>query len=88
MKPRNVAAEENTSELVVGFDLELDEVLRKVLQMLLKEYSLSSNQILTPSSELQRLGVHRLVEEHLRRYSRRQPADAPGSSKKGTIRAP
>ena len=54
-----------------GFDPELDAVLKKVLQIIFKEHPLSPNQILMLSSELQRLGVHRLVQEHLRKYQRR-----------------
>lgn len=55
-----------------GFDPELDQALKKVLQVIYKEHPLSPNQILVLSSELQRLGVHRLVQEHLRKYQQRQ----------------
>ena len=55
-----------------GFDPELDAALKKVLQVIYKEHPLSPNQILVLSSELQRLGVHRLVQEHLRKYQQRQ----------------
>ena len=55
----------------IGFDPELDAALKKVLQVIYKEHPLSPNQILVLSSELQRLGVHRLVEEHLRKYRQR-----------------
>ena len=61
-----------TSEPVSGFDPELDKVLKKVLQIIYKDHPLSPNQILVLSSELQRLGVHRLVQEHLRKYQQRQ----------------
>ncbi len=44
--------------------------------MIYKDHPLSPNQILVLASELQRLGVHRLVEEHIRKYSQRQPAAA------------
>ncbi|MDH3522612.1 MAG: hypothetical protein OES32_03415 [Acidobacteriota bacterium] len=57
----------------VGFDPELDAALKKVLQVIHKDHPLSPNQILVLASELQRLGVHRLVEEHIRKYSQRQP---------------
>jgi len=60
------------SEPVSGFDPELDKVLKKVLQIIYKDHPLSPNQILVLSSELQRLGVHRLVQEHLRKYQQRQ----------------
>ena len=56
----------------VGFDPELDAALKKVLQIIYKDHPLSPNQIMVLSSELQRLGVHRLVEEHLRMYRQRQ----------------
>ncbi len=60
------------SEPAPGFDPELDAALKKVLAVIYKEHPLSPNQILVLASELQRLGVHRLVEEHLRKYSLRQ----------------
>ena len=59
-------------EPITGFDPELDKVLKKVLQIIYKDHPLSPNQILVLSSELQRLGVHRLVQEHLRKYQQRQ----------------
>ena len=61
-----------TPEPSSGFDPELDTVLKKVLQIIYKDHPLSPNQILVLSSELQRLGVHRLVQEHLRKYQQRQ----------------
>jgi hypothetical protein len=63
-----------SEELRAGFDPELDEALKKVLAVIYKEHPLSPNQILVLASELQRLGVHRLVEEHIRKFSQRQPA--------------
>lgn len=57
-----------------GFDPELDEALRKVLAVIYKEHPLNPNQILVLASELQRLGVHRLVEEHIRKFTYRQPS--------------
>jgi hypothetical protein len=36
-----------------------------------KEHPLRANQILVLAAELQRLGVHRLVEEHLEKHGRR-----------------
>ena len=59
-------------EPVAGFDPELDTVLKKILQIIYKDHPLSPNQILVLSAELQRLGVHRLVQEHLRKYQQRQ----------------
>ena len=51
-----------------GFDPELDAALKKVLQVSYREHPLSPNQILVLSSELQRIGVHRLVAGHLDKY--------------------
>lgn len=61
-----------------GFDPELDAALKKVLKVVYKEHPLQPNQILVLASELQRLGVHRLVEEHLRKYQYRQDAQSDG----------
>lgn len=63
---------DTSPESPAGFDPELDTVLEKILQIIDKDHPLSPNQILTLSAELQRLGVHRLVEEHLRKYQQRQ----------------
>ena len=52
-------------------DPELEAALKSVLEVLYKEHPLSANQILVLSSELQRIGVHRLVEEHLEKFRRR-----------------
>jgi hypothetical protein len=54
-----------------GSDPELEAALKSVLDVLYKEHPLSANQILVLSSELQRIGVHRLVEEHLDKFRRR-----------------
>jgi hypothetical protein len=54
-------------------DPELEAALKSVLEVLYKEHPLSANQILVLSSELQRIGVHRLVEEHLDKFRRRLP---------------
>jgi hypothetical protein len=56
----------------VGFDDELDAALRRVLEVIYKEHPLGPNQILTLAAELQKQGVHRLVEEHLRKFRRRE----------------
>lgn len=52
-------------------DPELEAALKSVLDVLYKEHPLTGNQILVLSSELQRIGVHRLVEEHLDKFRRR-----------------
>lgn len=60
--------EQREPDSTPGFDPELDAALKKVLQVIYKEHPLSPNQILVLSSELQRIGVHRLVEGHLDKY--------------------
>ena len=54
-------------------DPEFEAALRRVLQVIFKEHPLGANQILVLAAELQRLGVHRLVEEHLAKFGQRQP---------------
>ena len=54
-----------------GSDPVLEAALKSVLDVLYKEHPLTANQILVLSSELQRIGVHRLVEEHLEKFRRR-----------------
>ncbi len=60
--------EQREPDSTPGFDPELDAALKKVLRVIYKEHPLSPNQILVLSSELQRIGVHRLVEGHLDKY--------------------
>ena len=57
--------------LAADRDPELDAALKKVLAVVYKENPLTANQILVLASELQRIGVHRLVEEHLTKYRHR-----------------
>ena len=52
-------------------DPELSAALKKVLAVIYKDHPLKANQILVLSAELQRIGVHRLVDEHLERYGRK-----------------
>lgn len=54
-------------------DPELETALRLVLQVIHKEHPLRANQILVLAAELQRLGTHRLVEEHLAKLEQRRP---------------
>ena len=61
-------------ESSVGFDAELDAALKLVLDVIYKQHPLEPNQILTLAAELQKLGVHRLVEEHIRKFRRRESA--------------
>jgi hypothetical protein len=53
-------------------DPELSAALKKVLAVIYKDHPLMANQILVLAAELQRIGVHRLVEEHLEKFGRRQ----------------
>ncbi len=57
---------------VAAADPELEAALKRVLDVVFREHPLGANQILSLSAELQRIGVHRLVEEHLRKYRRRE----------------
>jgi len=54
-------------EGIQALDPELDAALRKVLQIVFRDHPLTANQLLVLAAELERLGVHRLVEEHLGR---------------------
>ena len=54
-----------------ALDPALAAALKKVLAVIYKDHPLRANQILVLAAELQRIGVHRLVEEHLERYGRR-----------------
>ena len=74
MKPRKPAPQPAVSESASGFDAELDAALKRVLDVIYKEHPLEPNQILTLAAEIQKLGVHRLVEEHLRKFRRQQAA--------------
>lgn len=51
-------------------DPDVDATLKEILATVLRERPLSANQILVLASELQRLGVHRLVQEHLQKFDR------------------
>ena len=54
-----------------GNDPELEAALKEVLHVIYQTHPLKANQILVLSSELQRVGVHKLVEEHLERFAKR-----------------
>ena len=54
-----------------GSDPQLENALKSVLEVIYKDHPLKANQILVLSAELQRIGVHRLVEEHLEKFKRR-----------------
>ncbi len=68
-------SDEPPGDPAVGFDPALDAALKRVLEVIYKEHPLSPNQILVLASEVQRLGVHRLVEEHIRKFGYRQQAE-------------
>lgn len=53
-------------------DPELSAALKKVLAVIYKDHPLTANQMLVLAAELQRLGTHRLVEEHLAKFARRR----------------
>ena len=74
MKPRKPAPQPATDESAPGFDAELDAALKRVLDVIFKEHPLEPNQILTLAAEIQKLGVHRLVEAHLQKFRRQQAA--------------
>jgi hypothetical protein len=57
-----------------GFDPQLDAALKRVLQVIYKEHPLQANQILVLAAELQRMGVHRLVEEHISKFQNQMDA--------------
>ncbi len=63
------------SDAAARFDPELDAALKKVLEVVYRTHPLKPNQILVLAAELQRLGVHLLVEEHLRKFRYRQQAE-------------
>ena len=56
-------------------DPELSAALKKVLAVIYKDHPLTANQMLVLAAELQRIGFHRLVEEHLDKYGRRHSGD-------------
>jgi hypothetical protein len=53
-------------------DPALEAALKEVLLVIYKTQPLKANQILVLSSELQRIGVHKLVEEHLERFRKQE----------------
>ena len=58
-------------DATAGADPELEVALQKVLKVIFRDHPLNANQIMTLSAELQRVGVHRLVEEHIQKFRRR-----------------
>lgn len=58
-------------------DSDFEAALRKILQVVFRDHPLGANQILTLAAELQRIGVHRLVEEHLDRFAQRAVGTQP-----------
>ena len=74
MKQPKPESQSPVDESAAGFDPALDAALKRVLEVIYREHPLEPNQILTLASELQRMGVHRLVEEHLRKFRRQEAA--------------
>lgn len=60
--------------LTPAADPQLEAALKAVLAVIYKDHPLRANQILVLAAELQRLGTHRLVEEHIRKLARREGA--------------
>ena len=71
MKPPKAVPDPPQAQAAIGFDPELEAALKAVLQIIYRDHPLSPNQILILSSELQRVGVHRLVEGHIEQSNRR-----------------
>ena len=74
MKPPKPEPQPLAAEGAAGIDPELDAALKRVLDVIYKEHPLQPNQILTLAAEIQKLGVHRLVEEHLSKFRRQEAA--------------
>ena len=68
----SLVAQAPTTDPVGDSDPALDAALRDVFDIILHKHGLRSNQILMLSSELHRLGTHKLVEEHILKERRRQ----------------
>ena len=69
-------------------DPQLEAALRAVLDIVFRQHPLLGNQILHLAAELQRLGTHRVVEEHIARHRRVEAkregeADEKGSGVRG-----
>lgn len=64
-----------STDPAVRLDPDLEAALKQVLEVIYKTHPLKPNQILVLASELQRLGVHLLVEEHIRKFRYRQQQD-------------
>jgi hypothetical protein len=62
-----------SGESAAGSDPGLEAALKQVLKLIFQDHALSANQILSLAAELQKVGVHQLVEEHLRKFRHRTP---------------
>ena len=78
MKPPKADHDPLESAGAIGFDPELEAALKGVLQIIYRDHPLTPNQILILSSELQRVGVHRLVEGHIEQSRRRSESAKNG----------
>jgi len=52
-------------------DADLAEVTKRVVTLVTREHPLTGNQLFDLATQLQRMATHRLIEEHIRQYSRR-----------------
>ncbi len=49
-------------------DSELDEVVKKIVHLVTREYPLTGNQLHDLSSHLNRMATHRIVQEQIRHH--------------------
>ena len=73
MRPLRLVPDRGLEDSAAGADPELEVALKKVLKVIYQDHPLSANQIMTLASELQRVGVHRLVDEHIQKFRQREP---------------
>lgn len=72
MRPLRPVPDGGFDDPTAGADPELEAALKKVLKVIYQDHPLSANQIMTLAAEVQRVGVHRLVEEHIQKFRRRE----------------
>jgi hypothetical protein len=61
-----------------GGDIQLDEVLKKVVALVTKEHALTGNQLHELASHLDRMATHRIIQEQIRGHEQRQrPSGKP-----------
>jgi hypothetical protein len=52
-------------------DVQMDEVLKKVVTLVTREHALSGNQLHELASHLDRMATHRIVQEQIRSHEQR-----------------